>query len=158
MPDEICTALIAWLDSGPAKCTQAEATSFTARLLARYPDAALKDFQGEKGKSFKLYGMQIYEAFCGFSSRVCEAALALPDGSLAKLDYTPRVPEIIKALIAEQDRLALMKANAKSHMAERKRRHDADRERREFEAKLPSLEERRAQVARLLGNSVRTMP
>jgi hypothetical protein len=151
LPARVCEAVIAALTASFPRCSQSQATTFTAKLISRYPDMALKDLGFERSKSFKVYGLQVFEAFAAFSSAVCEAALAVPDGALAELTYTPKIPEIIKALKREQERLDRIVANAKTHMAEARRREKSRREEAEFEHKYPSPERRRQQVTALLG-------
>lgn len=150
LPEAVCYAVLRHIDGAPASCSPAEAIAFATSFMARYPDLALSRMDGERLRNLKAYASQLHQAFAGFPPMVCEAAMALPSGALAELTYTPKVPEVIKALATEKRRLDTIRGNAICHNRERQRRETAQRAEEAFEAGRPGADERKRQVERML--------
>lgn len=141
LPIEVCEKVIAKIDADP-KCTDSDATDLVALLLRNYPD-----FKAHDAKGYTLALWHVFKAYPrSIGSRVVDPLKGLP----STLKFTPKSADLVGALDAEVARRKLIRANALSHIAEKKRRQKAEAEEAEFHAKLPSIDERKAQVERLL--------
>lgn len=141
LPIEVCEKVIAKIDADP-KCTDTDATDLVALLLRNYPD-----FKAHDAKGYTLALWHVFKAYPrSIGSRVVDPVKGLP----AKLKFTPKSADLVQALDAEVARRKLIKANALSHIAEKRRRLKAEAEEAAFNAQLPTAEERKAQVERLL--------
>lgn len=141
LPDEIADQVIAEIDNDP-KPTLAEANELAARLLRNYPDLKANDPKG--------YVLALVEVFCAYPLGVGIAACDPVKGLPSALRFTPKTADLKACLEVRMKRRDLIRANALSHKAERRRRLDVAREEAEFERNRGTIDERRAHVQRIL--------
>ncbi len=152
IPDWVCDSTIARLDAEPRYCTPQQAALLAAELISAYPELILRSRNKDEAREFKAYSVKLIEAFSVHPYSVGKAVVHGGTGLPSKLAYSPKPADVAKAIAAEEARLALIRANAFAHKAERARRlaQQAEDEawRRERE-RVPAAE-RAARVQALL--------
>ena len=133
--------------------TPDEAKGMAQRLLARYP--------GMKAHDALTYAAEMVTVFAAYPLAVGKRVIDPVHGALAQSKYTPSVPEVNRSLAAEMDRRERIKANARAHIIEAKRRREALAEAArtaEFERNRSTPEHRAKVVAEALKSFNRMEP
>lgn len=141
LPVEICNAVVAKID---AEARQTDlGGKLAALLLACYPDFRAHDE--------RKYLEALVKTFAGFPYSVGKAVVHPINGLPGRLKYNPKVADVLEALKAEHKRLDYIRANALSHIGERRRRERWASEEANYAQNTATAEARKEQVARALG-------
>ena len=138
---EDCAAIIAAIEADCQPMTPDEAKGFAQRLLARYP--------GMRPHDALFYTTEMVAVFAAYPRSIGHRVIDPVKGALAESKYMPSVPEVNRALRAEVQRRERIKANARAHIIEAKRREAARREALEIAAR-PDDATRKAQAEALV--------
>lgn len=140
LPDSVCQSVVDWIDAEPVECGDKAAAIFVVRLIGCYPDYRAHNPQQHQ--------RSLAEVFSAYRQSICEAVLNPVTGLPGRLAFIPKPAELREALEAERRRIDNIRANALTHIQERRRRiKEAEEEAR---YKPGTCEERKAQVDRLL--------
>lgn len=153
IPVESCQRVIATMTDDLQPCSPTDAQAFVALLLTAYPSIR----QAIDDRDWRHYNHRLAEAFQQFSPAICRVIVHGGTGVPAKQRYKPQPSDIVECGNAELARIQNAKTMAQRHLLERQRRDTAAAERAAFDASLPTVEQRREQVARLLGGTAQRM-
>lgn len=110
------------------------------RLIGNYPDYRAHNPQQHQ--------RSLAEIFATYRQSVCEAVLNPVTGLPGRLAFIPKPAELREALETERKRVDNIRANALTHIQERKRRAEEAEEAAQW--KPGTVEQRKAQVDKLL--------
>lgn len=144
LPVEICQAVVERIDREPPHADQAGAGKLATLLLACYPDFRAHDQ--------RKYLEQLLKTFEGFAYSVGQRVVHPVTGLPGRLKFNPKIADVLEALKAEARRLEIIRANALSHIGERRRRERWAAEEAKYAQSTTTIEARREQVARALGS------
>lgn len=145
-PEWVCKEYVARLDAEISITPDARALAMVGMLLGQLPSV--------NAHNTKVYQSTLGALFAAYPEAIGRKALDPVNGLAAKCEFTPKPSDLKKFLDAEMMRRDTRRANALSHLEERKRREASEREKAEDMKSSSTFEERRAAVQRLLGRAI----
>lgn len=146
-PEWVCREYLARLDAEITVTSDARALAMVGMLLGQLPSV--------NAHNTKVYQSTLGALFAAYPEAIGRKALDPVNGLAAKCEYTPKPSDLKKFLDAEMMKRDMRRANALSHIEERKRREAHERERAEDMKSQTTYDERAAAVQRLLGRAIK---